>query len=412
MIETRAIVLAAGRGTRMKSDVPKVLHGVCGKPILQYILDITRSLKTYVVVGFGGAEVQKAVGDGVAYVRQENLLGTADAVRRVEPLLKGFNGTVLVLCGDTPLLEQATAQRLLAVHKQTKAAVTVLTAFMENPHGYGRMVRDGKGSLLAIREQKDASVQENAIREINVGVYCFAARTLFAVLRQVKANPRKKEFYLTDVIELLFRKGARVATWTTKDARAALGVNSREDLAQATAVIRQRILKKLMHSGVTIVDPATTYVEAGVTIGRDTVIYPCTMIHNDVRIGRNCSIGPFARIRSGSRIGNNVQIGNFTEVSRVSMGDGVFMKHFSFLGDAQIGAKTNIGAGTVTANFDGVSKNKTIIGPGAFIGSDSILVAPVTIGAKAKIGAGAVVTRGKKVPAGATAVGVPARVVK
>ena len=412
MSETRAIILAAGKGTRMKSRLPKVLHKVGGVAILKYILDLTRSLKTYVVVGHGGDEVRTAVGDSVEYVRQDKLLGTADAVRRVEPHLRHFSGTLLVLCGDTPLLEKNVVTRLLAKHKQSKAQATVLTAVIDTPQGYGRILRDTKGNLRAIREQKDASPEEARTKEINVGTYCFDAKALFAALKAVELNPKKKEFYLPDVIEILLKEGRRVATLTTQDPNVAFGVNTREDLAQAEAVIRRRILKKLMDSGVSIIDPATTYVEANVAIGQDTVIYPCTAIQADVKIGKNCRIGPFARVRSGSRIGDNSEIGNFAEVSRSRLGQKVLMKHFSFLGDARVGNSVNIGAGTVTANYDGVNKNITVIEDGAFIGSDSILVAPVRVGKKAIVGAGAVVKKGTHIPAKAVAVGVPARVLK
>lgn len=412
MADTRAIILAAGKGTRMKSVLPKVLHRVCGIPVLDHVLSITRSLKmrTYVVVGHGADQIKKFVGGDVEYVLQDRLLGTGDAVRRVGPRLKNFSGTVLVLCGDTPLIEKAIVRRLLAKHQQTKAAATVLTAVVTHPYGYGRIVRDGHGHLQAIREQKDADAQENAITEINVGAYCFKAKALFTALKAVKLNPRKKEFYLTDVIGLLAAGGERVATLAAADNTAGFGVNTREELAVAAHIMRRRILGRLMEAGVSIVDPATTYVEAGVTIGRDTVIYPCTFIHNDVRIGKNCSIGPFARLRPGSRVADNAEIGNFTEVSRSHVGRNVFMKHFSFLGDATVGAHANIGAGTVTANYDGVRKNDTVIGEGAFIGSDAVLIAPVTVGKKAVVGAGSVVR--KDVPAGMVAVGVPARVIK
>lgn len=416
MANFRSIILAAGKGTRMKSDVPKVLHPICGRPMIEYVLDITRrlsSLKTYVVTGHGAEKVKGAISsDGVEFVLQPRLLGTADAVRRVEGRLKSFRGTLLILCGDTPLLSKDTVRSLLAKHRQSKASATVLTALVDNPQGYGRIVRDRAGSLVAIREQKDASVKESLANEINVGVYCFESYRLFEALKKVRLNTKKKEFYLTDCIELLLAAGHRVKTLISDDAQVALGVNSRGDLAQAEAVIRKRILDKHMQNGVTIVDPITTYIETDVKIGADTIIYPCTVIHSNVRIGTRCKIGPFAHIRSGSRIGNTVEIGNFTEVSRTTMGAGTLMKHFSFLGDAVVGAKTNIGAGVVTANFDGVTKHKTKIDRGAFIGSDAILVAPVTIGSKALVGAGVVVTKHTKVPAGALVRGVPAKIFK
>jgi bifunctional UDP-N-acetylglucosamine pyrophosphorylase / glucosamine-1-phosphate N-acetyltransferase len=415
MSNFKAIILAAGRGTRMRSEIPKVLHKVCGKPVLDYVLDITkslRSLKTYVVVGHGSQKVREAVGDGVQFVQQDRLLGTADAVNRCAPYLKNFQGTVLVLCGDTPLLSRDIVAALLKQHDRSKASVTVLTANINDPQGYGRIIRDRQESFLAIREQKDASDTEDKINEINVGVYCFHSKDLFKILKKVKLNAGKKEFYLTDAVELLLAEGKKVATFTTQDETVAFGINTREDLAQAQAITRKRILSKHMLSGVTVIDPLTTFIEAGVRIGRDTVIHPMTVIHSDVRIGKNCSIGPMARLRPGTRISDGVEIGNFAEVSRSSIGRGVMQKHFSFLGDATVGQGANIGAGVVTANYDGVNKNKTFIGPRAFIGSDAILVAPNKVGAGAMVGAGSVVAKGKNIPAGTVAVGVPARVIK
>jgi bifunctional UDP-N-acetylglucosamine pyrophosphorylase/glucosamine-1-phosphate N-acetyltransferase len=415
MNDFKAIILAAGKGTRMKSALPKVLHKVAGRPVIEYVLDITRglrSLTTYCVVGHEAQKVKETVGRDVIFVRQEQLRGTGDAVNRCAPFLKNYRGTVLVLCGDTPLLCKEIIAALLKQHRRSKASATVLTANIADPSGYGRIIRENDGSFLAIREQKDASISEDKIKEINVGVYCFQAKHLFEALKKVRLNPKKKEFYLTDVIEVLLAEGKKVETSITGDETVAFGVNTREDLAQAQAIIRQRILSKHMLAGVTIVDPLTTFIEAGVTIGQDTVIHPMSVIHTDVRIGKNCSIGPMARIRPGTRISDGAEIGNFTEVSRTTIGRGVMQKHFSFLGDAQIGEGANIGAGVVTANYDGVSKNKTFIGPGAFIGSDAILVAPNKIGAKAMIGAGSVVAKNKNVPAGMIAVGLPARVIK
>ena len=413
MVNFRSIILAAGRGTRMKSDVPKVLHPVCGKPIIEYVLDITRflrSLKTYVVTGHGADRVKRSIGNDVQFVLQDKLLGTGDAVRRVQPYLKNYRGTLLVLCGDTPLLSKEIVKSLLTQHRKTKASVSVLTALIDNPQGYGRIIRDRSKSFLAIREEKDCDPQEVLISEINVGVYCFESKMLFEVLKKLRLNPKKKEFYLTDVVELLLTNGYKVDTLTTTDANVAFGVNTRADLAQAEAIIRKRVLEGHMQNGVTIIDPVTTYIETDVKIGRDTTVYPCTVINSDVVIGSNCKIGPFAHIRPGSRIADKVEIGNYAEVSRTTIASDVMVKHFSFLGDATVGAKANIGAGVVTANYDGVAKNKTIIGRGAFIGSDSILVAPLNIGEKALVAAGSVVTKNTKVPANAIARGVPAKV--
>lgn len=414
MQNLRTIVLAAGRGTRMKSSTPKVLHEVCGRPILQYVLDAIHavgSLKTYVVVGHGSDSVRKSLPRELIAVEQPRLLGTADAVRRVETHFQNYNGDVLILCGDTPLLQKEVVQRIVTGHKKTKVSCTFLTAVVDCPSGYGRVIRDGKGAVVAIREENDLAASERGIAEINVGVYCFRAEDLFRALKQIRLNKRKKEFYLTDIIDLFHAQGLKVETVTTEDHSQGLGINTREDLAAAEGVLRRRVLKRLMLEGVTIVDPHTTYIDDGVRIGKDTCIRPFTYIEKDVRIGNHCVIGPFAHLRPGVRVGNDVQIGNFTEVSRTQIGDKTLMKHFGFLGDASVGSHVNIGAGTVTANYDGQQKNPTTIENGAFIGSDSILIAPVKIGRKAIVGAGSVVTKGKKVPDGGIAVGVPAKII-
>ena len=413
MKEFRSIILAAGKGTRMKSEMPKVLHKVAGKPVIQYVLDITqylRSLKTYVVVGHKSEMVKAYVGNTVEVAIQKQLLGTADAVKSVVPHLKGYSGHVLILCGDTPLLDRAIIRQLINKHLRTKVACTVLTARIPDAGTYGRIIRDANGNISAIREHKDATLEEQAINEINVGVYCFRAPLLVETLKKVQLNAKKKEFYLTDIVELLLSRGEKVETLVTDDPNVAFGVNTREDLALCESILRARILKRLMLSGVTIVDPRTTFIDDEVKIGRDTVIHPFTVIQGGVKIGEECSIGPFARIRPGSVIGNKAEIGNFGEVSRTTIGEGSLMKHFGFLGDTTIGKNANIGAGCVTANYDGVNKNKTFIGDEAFIGSDAVLVAPVNVGAGAVVGAGSVLTRGKKVPNRGLAVGVPARI--
>ena len=413
MSDFRAIILAAGKGTRMRSETPKVLHQVAGKPVLQYVLDVTkylRSLKTYVVVGHKSEMVKAYLGRDVEIAIQKRLLGTADAVRSVEKEMKGYRGHVLILCGDTPLLDKQIIRKLVTKHQRTKAVCTVLTAKIPDAGTYGRIIRNMDGSIAAIREHKDASEDERAINEINVGVYCFRSPLLFEHLKKIALNPKKKEFYLTDIVELLLSRGEKVETLVTDDPNVAFGVNTREDLALCESVLRERIAKRLMLSGVTIVDPKTTFIDDNVQIGRDTVIHPFTVIQNGVKIGHDCSIGPFARLRPGTVVGHQVEIGNFGEISRSKIGEGSIMKHFGFLGDAQIGANANIGAGCVTANYDGKSKNKTRIGAKAFVGSDAILVAPVDIGSEAVVGAGSVVTKNTKVPKGGLAVGVPARV--
>lgn len=441
----QTIILAAGRGVRMKSDTPKVLHPVCGKPIVQYVVDVARSLrslKIYVVLGFKNEVVRRSLSQDLQVVIQKKLLGTADAVRCVQPFLKKFidlctindkkikkgakveiltasssnkekvsKGDVLILSGDTPLLTVETVRRVIQRHQSTGAACTFLTTDVDCPYGYGRIIRDQDDQVIAIREEKDASPLEKEISEINVGVYCFEAKILFEFLKAVKLNRKKKEFYLTDVIDLLAQKNAKIETIKTADKREGLGVNTREDLSLAESLIRTKILRRFILNGVTIVDPQTTYINEDVKIGTDTVIRPFTVIEQNVRIGRRCKIGPFCHLRPGTRIADGVEVGNFTEVSRTEIGEGSLMKHFGFLGDAKLGRGVNIGAGTVTANFDGKNKNTTTILDGAFIGSDSILVAPVKIGKKAATGAGCVVAGGHNVPDGRVAVGIPARVI-
>lgn len=414
MKELRAIILAAGKGTRMKSVIPKVLHPVCGKPIIQYVLDISKalgSLKTYVVLGYKSDVVKNTLESQIVSVDQPKMLGTADAVKCVSKYFKSYRGDVLILCGDTPLLDKTTVKRVLQKHRKSKAACTFLTTIVHNPKGYGRVIRGEDGYAVAIREDKDAVGYESDIAEINVGVYCCQSKELFKALGEIKVNKKKREFYLTDLIEFLFEKGLKVETVETEDSTEGLGVNTREDLAVAEGILRQRILKELMLQGVTITDPSTTYIDAGAKIGSDTVIHPFTLIESDVRIGSNCQIGPFARIRPGTRIHDKVEIGNFTEVSRSKIGSKTFMKHFSFLGDSLVGTNVNIGAGVVTANFNGQQKNITKIDDGAFIGSDSVLIAPVKIGKKAIVGAGSVVVKGKNIPDGSVAMGIPAKII-
>ncbi len=408
------IILAAGKGTRMNSSIPKVLHEVCGRSLIDYVLDVAHnagSTKTCVVLGHEIEKIRAHLGKDILTVKQRKLLGTGNAVKSGEKFFKNFRGDILILCGDTPLLRIETIKALIKWHRGLNAAATILTAVVTQPQGYGRIIRDNSGRVAAIREEKDCEYNEREIKEINSGVFCFRSKALFENLKKIKINARKGEHYLTDIIALYHKKGLRIETVETPEPAEGWGVNTREDLAAAAGVLRQRILTDLMLSGVTIIDPVTTDIAAGVKIGQDTIIRPFTVIEKDVTIGKNCVIGPFCRLRPGTRIEDTVEIGNFTEVSRSSVGSGTLIKHFSFLGDALIGRKVNIGAGTVTANYDGQNKNLTTIGDGAFIGSDSILVAPVKIGKKAMTGAGSVLTAGKVIPDGKIFVGVPARMV-
>ncbi len=414
MAQVRAIVLAAGKGTRMRSDLPKVLHPVCGQPMVDHVLDIAKAISSliYVVVGYQAQKLCCHLGHRVKVVHQKKLLGTADAIRVVLPELKNYSGDVLIVCADTPLLKKESVKRLLTMHRKQRAACTILTAIVPSAVQYGRIVRDNKGQVIAIREEKDASPKEKDIREINTGVYCFRAKDLSLGLSRISLNKKKKEYYLTDIVAILKGDGKAIAASRLSDAREGLGINTRKDLSAADAIMRQRILEKLMADGVSIVDPSTTYIDAGVRIGRDSVIRPCTVIEKDVVIGKRCAIGPFCHVRPRTRIKDDAQVGNFAEISRSTLGAKSLMKHFSFIGDAAIGKNVNIGAGVVTANYDGKNKNKTTIANGAFIGSDSILVAPVSIGASALTGAGCVVTKGQRIPKGQVVVGVPGKIIK
>lgn len=414
MSSLATIILAAGKGTRLKSDLPKVLHEVCGQPLIDYVLDVAQrvgSTKTCVVLGHGIEKVQARLPQGILTVEQKQLLGTGDAVKNAEKFFKDFRGEVLILCGDTPLLTAQTVKALIKRHRATKAAATVLTAVVDESYGYGRIIRDNAQQVIAIREEKDCDPLERQIKEINSGVFCFDSCALFENLKKIKINSLKGEYYLTDMVALLAGQGRVVQALVTPQPQEGLGVNTREDLANCASLLRQRILKDLMDSGVTITDPLTTHIASGVKIGVDTVIKPFTVIDQDVVVGKNCVIGPFAHLRPGTRIDDVVEVGNFAEISRTSVGSRTFVKHFSFLGDAVVGRDANIGAGVVTANFDGKDKHRTVIGDGAFIGSDSILVAPVKVGKKAMTGAGSVVTKGKVIPDGKVFVGVPARMV-
>lgn len=414
MAQLATIILAAGKGTRLKSDLPKVLHEVCGRALIDYVLDAVKdvgSLKTCVVLGHGIEKVRAHLPQGILSVEQKQLLGTGDAVKSAEKIFKGFYGEIVVLCGDTPLLKSQTIKALVKRHRAAKAAATVLTAIVEESRGYGRIIRDASKKVIAIREENDCDDSQRQIKEINSGVYCFDSQMLFENLKKIRVNSKKGEYYLTDLIALLASQGHSVQTVTTEESAEGLGVNTREDLAVCAGLMRQRILKDLMDQGVTIVDPLTTHIAGGVKIGTDTVIRPFTVIDNDVVVGKKCVVGPFAHLRPGTRVDDVVEVGNFAEISRSSVGARSFVKHFSFLGDASVGSDANIGAGVVTANFDGKEKHRTVIGDGAFIGSDSILVAPVKIGKKAVTGAGSVVTKGKVIPDGKIFVGVPARMV-
>lgn len=433
MEKATAIILAAGKGTRMKSSLPKVLHKVCGKPMIEHVLTAAEEAgvdRNILVVGYGSQKVEETLGDQVQYAYQYEQLGTGHAVLQAAELLKGYNGAVLVICGDTPLLTGETFSKLLAYHRERKAVATVLTGIMDNPYGYGRIIRNSNGGVTKIVEEKDASPEEKRVQEINTGTYCFDSNLLFAALEKITPHNAQGEYYLTDVISMFVERNLKVEAVVAENVLETMGINSRKHLAEAEGYLRQRILDKLMDQGVTIIDPVSTFIHTEVKIGKDTIIHPFTIIEGKTIIGEECVIGPSSRINS-SQIGNgsviehstvlesslgqevkvgpyaylrpgtiahdHVKIGDFVEIKKSVIGENSKIPHLSYVGDAEIGSGVNVGAGTITCNYDGKNKYKTIIEDGAFIGSNSNLVAPVQIGKSAVIGAGSTVS--KDVPA-------------
>lgn len=414
MANFSVVILAAGKGTRMLSDLPKALQPVCGRTMLEHLLDRAEDLGAAKKIVVGGYQIQKlheVVGSRARVVDQKKLLGSGHAVLQAEAALKGFKGPVLVLYCDTPLLEKETLEKLFKRYHEKKLSCALLSVELKNPFGYGRVLRSGDGAVEKIVEENDATHGEKKIKEINVGCYVFDKDGLFGALKRVRQNLKKKEYYLTDVIGILASED-RVEAVITEDEEEVLGVNTRLDLAAIEEKAQKRILEHWISHGVRIRDPKTTIIDAGVEIGHDTVLLPHTVIEENTVIGANCVIGPFARLRGASRVGNRCVIGNFVEIVRSQIGDGTQVKHLSYLGDAVVGKSVNIGAGTITANFDGKKKHRTVIKDGAQIGSGTILVAPVTIGRQAKTGAGAVITKGKNVPDRSVFVGIPARNIK
>ena len=396
----------------MDSKLPKALHAICGKPMLWHVLQKAKRIrpkKIVVVAGYRKDLVENYVRQhDVQVVWQKKLLGSGHAAACAAEKLRGFQGPVLVIYCDTPLISSESIQSVLRNHGKKSTDCTMLSVYVKNPSGYGRIRRNAEGGVSGIVEDADCSAFEKRITEINAGCYVFKAGKLFSALQSVRKNPAKKEYYLTDVIKLLARDG-NVESLLAGREEEMLGVNTRLDLSYLQGHMQNEILESFIKKGVTIRDPKSTVIDAGVLIGRDSVILPHTVIEEDSVIGRGCTIGPFARIRGGSMIGDGSVIGNFVEVVRSKIGKKTQVKHLSYLGDAEVGSFVNIGAGTITANYDGRAKHKTVIRDRAQIGSGTILVAPVTIGKSAKTGAGSVVTKGKHVRAGGVVVGVPAR---
>ncbi len=428
-MQIMAIVLAAGQGKRMKSKTYKVLHPVCGKPMLGYVMDAVGGLqpeREIVVIGHGADAVRAYLGDRIEFAYQEQQLGTGHAVMQVSSLLADQEGVTIVVYGDTPLIRAESLKAMLNYHLEKQAAATLMTAVMNDPKGYGRMIRDESGMLVGIVEDKDCTPEQRLIGEINTGIYCFDNKKLFAALRQVTNDNAQNEYYLTDVIHILKNQGEVIEGWTLEDASESQGVNDRIGLSEVEAMMRKRIQKRHMLEGVTIVDPATTYIESGVTIGRDTVLWPGTVLRGKTSIGSECkigpqseltdslvrdrvtvkqsvlleaevdddtTIGPFAYLRPQAKIGKGVKIGDFVEIKNAAIGDGSKVPHLSYVGDARIGQNVNMGCGSITVNYDGFNKSLTEVEDGAFVGSNVNLIAPVHIGKGAYVVAGSTITR-------------------
>jgi bifunctional UDP-N-acetylglucosamine pyrophosphorylase/glucosamine-1-phosphate N-acetyltransferase len=437
MADIHVVVLAAGKGTRMRSEVPKVLHSLAGQRLLDYVLSTATALgpkSITVVVGHGADQIRDAYrSDGrLQFVVQEPQLGTGHAVLQAEPVVRDARGTLLLLYGDVPLLSPSTLRRLVEQHEADGAAATVVTAVVDRPYGYGRIVRT-KGHLARIVEERDASPEQRKINEVNAGIYAFDLEPLFDAIRGIASQNAQGEYYLPDLIAIYRRRRVGVSTLTVTNANEIKGINSRSELAEMGTIVRQMKNEELMAAGVTLIDPATTYVQSDVVVGRDTVIHPNVYLEGRTVIGEACEIhsgvrivdstigsrvtvrnyciitestladdvivGPFAHLRPASDVRAGAHIGNFVELKKTTLGAGSKASHLTYLGDATIGANVNVGAGTITCNYDGTTKNATVIEDGAFIGSDSALVAPVTVGKGAYVAAGSTIV--EDVPPGA-----------
>ncbi len=398
----KSAVLAAGRGTRMKSSLPKVLHTIFNKPILGYVLDavgLTGCIdENFVIVGHEAQKVEeyvKANYPSAGCVLQMPQLGTGDAVNKVVPFLKGFDGYLVVICGDTPLITAETLKKFIEYHDKNSADLTVMSAILENSTDYGRIIRDENNKFISIVEEKDATSEQKAVKEVNAGLYCINWSSVSGAFESLKNNNAQGEYYLTDIVKWAVLKGLKVQSYIIEDNIEIFGINSKLNLAEAFKIINKKSLERLMLDGVQITDAGSTYISPETTIGAGTLILPNVYITGKNIIGKNCRIGPFAHIRDGAEIGNNVRIGNFVEIKKSVINDNTNVSHLSYIGDAKIGSRVNIGAGTITANYNPITKvkSKTIIKDGANTGSNSVLVAPVTINEMASIAAGSVITK-------------------
>ena len=422
------LILAAGKGTRMKSKLPKVLHKVGGKPMLQHVIDAAKqagSQREVVVIGSGAELVQQTI-SGVEFVEQTQQLGTGHAVLMARKNFDHSSGTLLILCGDTPLLTSKLLQNFATAHENSKCAATVLTAEMPDPTGYGRVLHEDDGTFSRIVEDKDADAAQREIREVNAGVYCFDVQKLFGALERVTNDNAQGEYYLPDVLAILKGDGETVGTFGAEYCEETIGINSRVQLAAAERILRQRKTFELMNNGVTIVDPHSTFIDVDVEIGQDTVIHPNTYLEGATKIGSDCdigpdvrfvnmtvgnnvtahfsychdaeiyndvTIGPYVHVRPGTKISDRVKVGNFVEIKNSTIGKGTKLPHLQYIGDSDVGEGVNIGCGTVTCNYDGKNKHRTKIGDNAFIGCNTNLVAPVSVGDGAYIAAGSTITK-------------------
>ena len=389
------LIMAAGKGTRMKSKKSKLVQKIYDKELVKRVANLAEKIgssEIIAVVGYLREQVEAVLEDKVKYAYQEELLGTGHAVMQAERYLKGKKGKVVILYGDVPLIRPETLKSLINKSIAGKEYATVLTAIYDNPTGYGRIIRDEGGNIKEIVEEKDANLEQKQIKEINSGIYCFDIEALVDAIHKITPNNAQGEYYLTDVIRIMNEQGLKTGAMIVEDNTEILGVNDRTQLELLTKVLKNRINTLHMRNGVTIEDTNTTYIHDDVIIGMDTVIHPNTTIKGDVVIGENCEIGPNAYIREGCRIADNVKIGNFVELKKATIDSGTKVPHFIYLGDCEVGKNTNIGCGTITCNYDGINKNKTLIGDNCFIGSNVNFVAPVKIGNNSKIGAGSTIT--------------------
>lgn len=409
-MDIKAVILAAGKGTRMKSETtPKVLHEIMGKTLLGYVLDNVKNFvsEEFVIVGHHAQEVEDFVKnnyDNAKTVLQSPQLGTGHAVSMVCPSLENYDGLVLILCGDTPLVREETLKKFVEFHKSNNSDLTVMSTIFENPTNYGRIIREVDNSLKCIVEEKDATPEQKAVKEVNAGIYCLNWAKIKSAFGQLKSNNAQGEYYLTDIISWGKEQKLNVNAYILEDSDEIYGINSRLNLAQATKMMNRRNLEKYMINGVTIVDPDSTWISEDTEIGQDTIIYPATYIEGKNKIGKNCKIGPCAHLRGGVEIVDNVKVGNFVEVKKAKISSNTNVGHLSYIGDAELGEHVNIGAGTITANYDPLSKtkSKTILKDNVKIGSNSVLVAPVTVEEGANVGAGGIIT--KNIPSWALAI--------